>query len=554
MENRLRSSGKCYQTIRTLYQNKYFLVFFGCLQNTLAGGLIYGWTGISNTILITPIDEGGAGLSPSTTMSIFSAASSISCATQFLLGMIQDHYGPRVCSIFSNACVGLGCFVFVFKAAHGHDELEMPMQWTFYLGAMLMGAGGPGVQLSIVHIGNLFPGIENTVMGCILNTITLSFAVFPWFSSMWSGGAEFIYLFRMLGATIWILALVSMFLWPDVPFDNASVEDSHIPVKHPIIEAGGRDDSCFLVRDASATDFSLSLETKALSGSPPLSISISSSLTEVTSCNDGHSDSSDDSQEQQIYEKSEHDYTNMTLKEQFFCGKMIRLSLFFIVTSFWANLYEASMTIELNKEEDRASDEDDWTRDNLIQIFSFIQAGGLVVSPIVGFLLDTVGSSLTSITTCALGILQMLLISIAHGNGNESVMVLSFVVYCFFRSFLYPCFFGPVATIFGFRHFGALSGIVVAISGLAFMLLAVPFTDFAVGTQYSQENEGRWGILHNAQIVCLTILVFVEWKYRDTKGVRPALCNLSICKEDIRDKCGEITSEYGSVCRTESII
>jgi len=156
------------------------------------------------------------------------------------------------------------------------------------------------------------------------------------------------------------------------------------------------------------------------------------------------------------------------------------------------------------------------TLNQLIQTFSYISVAGIVFSAVAGHCQDTIGSSQTNIITCLIGTAQMILILSAN---SEPEMVASFVIYSLFRSFLYPCFFSGLATSFGFKYYGTLSGLVAALSGAIF-LVVVPFlSEFAIGTCHEAAKEecfhGRWKTLHVAQIVSLILLLLMEVAYQD---------------------------------------
>jgi len=613
--------------------NRYLLVLFGILQNTLAGGVIYGWTGIAGSILITPPSLGGAGLSPTVALQISSIASSISCVSQlFPLGILQDSFGPRICSVFSNLVVGLGCFVFVACSnsdiedsvdndnGNGNDNDnnnndDSVTSWPYFVGAILMGLGGPGVQMSVLHLGNLFPGRENLVMSCITNSITLSFGIFPFFSYIWSlniqngngnnigGGDEnantntdaisnfhFAFLFRLLGILIWGMTLISLWIWPDVPFNSYdSIQmlalDETEDGPRGTVEAQAPVPSAVLSAESSLSSAGIEITDVVEEQQNP-----NTSPTQINST-DKHS--------------KRLPVKELTFRHQLFSGKLFRLALFFTITSFWANFYVASLTVELKDERqfqygNAKSDETGNERDAfiyLIQVFSYIQVGGMFVSPLVGHLLDTIGWNWTSIITCLLGIGQLLLlflINFLDSDGDidtylwkERIMILSFVVYCFFRSFLYPCFFSPVAVLFGFKNFGALSGIVVAVSGISFLVLAVPVSAFAIGTCHllsidSEESayygngdnanelspsclSGRWKSLHTFQFASLALLIAMQLFYRrddseDFIEIRRSINNTNVKKgahrqtSDLDNQEEFLESKYGSVRNTTAEI
>jgi MFS family permease len=167
------------------------------------------------------------------------------------------------------------------------------------------------------------------------------------------------------------------------------------------------------------------------------------------------------------------------------------------------------------KDEELFNDE---TLNQLIQTFSYISVAGIVFSGVAGHCQDTIGSSQTNIITCLIGTAQMIFILSAN---SEPRMVASFVMYSLFRSFLYPCFFSGLATSFGFKYYGALSGLVLALSGAIFLVGVPVLSGFAIGTCHEAAKKecfhGRWKILHAAQIISLILLLLMEVVYQDGK-------------------------------------
>ena len=161
---------------------------------------------------------------------------------------------------------------------------------------------------------------------------------------------------------------------------------------------------------------------------------------------------------------------------------------------------------------------------------------GVIFSPMAGYLIDTIGSFWTNTITCSVGILQMLLLLLSSG---EAQMIESFIVYNLFRSFLYPCFFSGLADIIGFKFYGFISGVVVAISGFVFLLFVPLVARFAIGICDEDSNSeseracsfGNWNKVHRIQMFSLAILIGMGIVYR---------------KKDREQLEGKKYSEYGS--------
>ncbi|GFH49247.1 hypothetical protein CTEN210_05723 [Chaetoceros tenuissimus] len=432
-------------------QKRLALSAFVCFQNIIAGGLIYGWDGISGTILTATVENGGAGLSPSTAMNVFSVASSLACFSQLFLGFLQDRYSPKVCSLISNTLVGFGCFVFFSK------QIEMYM---IYVGAALIGIGGPGVQLSLIHLSNLYPGRENTALSFMTGTINLSFLVFPLIANLWRvHQVSFQVMFHLLGVLILVMVVLSFFFLPDITYEK---------VNNPSDGGNKEENNGGSVDDNTATD---------------------------------------------------HLHTLKTCREQLQTLKFTFLVVFFTVTSFFANFYIGSISIEVRnvfvfKISLEMIPNSDFVKmgdtkilagkntNNFVQYFALISSfSGILFSPLAGYLLDIIGDHQTNMITCVLGISQAILLLLAKSRG---LLLTSFLFYSLFRSFLYPCFFSGLAISFGFNHYGLLSGIGVAFSG-AFFLSFAPLASKLV-------IEKEWTCLYLLQFFSLAMVFFFELK------------------------------------------
>jgi MFS family permease len=193
------------------------LLVFGMLQNAVAGGLIFGWASIDQTLLSTPLEVRGAGLDLQQTTTIFTLATSISMVAALILGAVLDYSGPRVASMCSCLCISLGCLIFAFSEHF----------LGFATGMILIGFGGPGVGNCIIHLANLFPGNENLVMSCLSGSIAFSFSVFAVFDSLWTEYRDLSFrnLFGGFAALLFVLAIGSVLFFPDEPYDLPVDED-----------------------------------------------------------------------------------------------------------------------------------------------------------------------------------------------------------------------------------------------------------------------------------------------------------------------------------------
>ena len=116
--------------------NRIIYICIACIQNMTMGGVFFGWTSISGTLLRSKI--GGPGLSIETIQYIFVISSFCNSMGPLFLGIILDYYGPRVSSLVSIILIALGFFLFSISDINGYDFFAPSM--------CLIAFGGPGAQ------------------------------------------------------------------------------------------------------------------------------------------------------------------------------------------------------------------------------------------------------------------------------------------------------------------------------------------------------------------------------------------------------------------------
>ena len=184
-------------------------ILLACLQNMTCGGILFGWTSISGTLLPSSEAHGGTGLGINAITFIYTAAVFSSCMGPLFLGVILDYYGPRVCSLVSIIFIAAGFLVFSCSNANFN---------FFTLGMCLISFGGPGVQNSVIHLSNLFPTHKATMTALITGSFQLSFIVFYLFDVLWArAGWTFSELFRMYSVVMVINFIITFLFWPDKP-------------------------------------------------------------------------------------------------------------------------------------------------------------------------------------------------------------------------------------------------------------------------------------------------------------------------------------------------
>ena len=264
------------------FTKRVLLVCFAMVQITLGAGLIVGWPGIAGSMLVEGMSTGGAGLTLDETTQLYSLAAAVNYVAPLFLGLVLDNFGPRACSFLSNAIVASGLALFAMGTTFA----------TYAIGICLVAFGGPSVQQSLLHIGNMFGERRYFVMGMVAESITLSFAVFPILDLLWGAipaDLGFRVLFFGLSAIVACSSIGSLMFWPDAPYNIFGQEE---PVK----------------------DGDKASETDALSPKPAPVV---------------------------------FDLKTASFKEQVTSAIYFRLLFFFMVTSWLANFYIATVTTEV---------------------------------------------------------------------------------------------------------------------------------------------------------------------------------------------------------------
>ena len=88
------------------------------------------------------------------------------------------------------------------------------------MATILIAFGGPGIQLSIVHLCNLFPSNQYLALSSINGSISFSFDVFAVFAMIWeTTNVSFRTLFGVQAGVIFVSMMLSWLIWPDKPYD-----------------------------------------------------------------------------------------------------------------------------------------------------------------------------------------------------------------------------------------------------------------------------------------------------------------------------------------------
>ena len=466
--------------------------------------------------------------------SIFTLASFTNFSSPLLLGILLDYCGPRTCSLVSNLLVCLGFLLFSVSSGY----------YGFLAGVLLIAFGGPGVQNSVIHIGNMYPDIASLVTSFITGAFSLSFSIFSFFDLVWEEThVPFRILFLGYGAVILASTSISALVWPDAPYN----EKGELP------EPSGQAPALCTSRGLLP-----GLPTrKARSGSSSSPPSERTPLTSGTTSSSSSSPATPPSPV--VYDHAgvivgQHeiglhkaplssylrpnphgkltrnhsfvlsalaidsgDYSKIekiSIKDQPFyrqvvSGPYVRLTLFFVVCSFWANFYIGTVGIQLK--------DGLLFSPSLTRAFTLISSLGILGMPAVGFLLDNLGFAFTATITVILGICYTFF-TLLH--SSEQVVYCSFVCYSLFRSFLFTYFFAALPKKVGTKYFGILAGLTFFISGLVQLSLYDYLISLASGTCHVNEvhgdpssrsacDGGNWTSLYYAQLASLLFVLIL---------------------------------------------
>lgn len=154
-------------------------------------------------------------------------------AAALITGIFLDKFGPKLTSLASVFLFMSGCALFMIPTAKAYVP-----------GFALLGFSGPGIYVSIMHLNNLFPGHQATVLSFFSGTFTVSNFVFKVFRIL-SQDNDWFNLSHLF--ICFIILLVPFFLiggivWPNTPFQLPLVkpeQDDESIQKAPLLEKPG---------------------------------------------------------------------------------------------------------------------------------------------------------------------------------------------------------------------------------------------------------------------------------------------------------------------------
>jgi hypothetical protein len=174
------------------------------------------------------------------------------------------------------------------------------------------------------------------------------------------------------------------------------------------------------------------------------------------------------------YSLSHPPVKELSLKEQITSNTFKNLTIFFVISTFWANFIIGTIDIQLG---DSALMLTSYEQKMYGRYFTLCMTLGIVAIPFIGYMMDNGGFPLTSVSTVAFGLIWSLLFL----YDSKNLLIPSFIFYAMYRTFLFTFLFAYLADTMGFKYFGVLAGIMFAVGGFV-GLLQYPLAFWAAGT------------------------------------------------------------------------
>ena len=193
----------------------WFKVFLACILNFFTGGVVYGWSSLQQvykeenvsdalcaanyTARPCPEQDFYLGL-------VFSIASTGNMCAGLPMGLLVDLAGPRIAFFVSELFVVSGAVLL---------GMGNVFPFIYIPGFLLLGIGGTGVQVSLMHTSSLFPKNKANVTNAIHACFQLSFLIFALFQVIYDSNPHITSNDMFLAYSgIALLCLIAGLFWP----------------------------------------------------------------------------------------------------------------------------------------------------------------------------------------------------------------------------------------------------------------------------------------------------------------------------------------------------
>uniref|UniRef100_K3WGB5 Major facilitator superfamily (MFS) profile domain-containing protein n=1 Tax=Globisporangium ultimum (strain ATCC 200006 / CBS 805.95 / DAOM BR144) TaxID=431595 RepID=K3WGB5_GLOUD len=454
-------------------ERRFLYVGFAMLQCFLCAGVIIGWTSILPVLeqerIYNEYCAPGETICEAQSEKLhfaFTIAGSSSMCSNLVLGLVFDRFGPRFTKVLSLALIIIGA-VLMGKAQYGASvDLLLP-------GMTLLGFAGPGVQLSGIHLSNLFPEAKALVTCFIVGALQLSFFVFTVFDLLYErAGVSKEAIFNGYAFVLFLTLIGSAIMDPDAPFELNEQQRQRRLTEHELLSP---------IKLPAAFNEE---QTPLLSSTPELS-----RYRKIRKSMSGQYYDDDDDTYDDVSQ-----LPNRSFKTQVRSAPFLLMCFFFAVESLWCNFFIGSVTAQLRSQHLAPE-----TVSALLAKLAVVLPSSVVFIPLVGYLLEAWGY--THVTFLCAG--SALLFTVLSWSTTVGVLLLAFVLYALFRTILFSVLFAYIGQTFGFQHFGALTGIAFCV-GAVVGLLQTPIA--AIG------NYETIGYIQFGTLLTTLVLPIYEFK------------------------------------------
>mmetsp|Transcript_5518 Transcript_5518/g.7596 ORF Transcript_5518/g.7596 Transcript_5518/m.7596 type:complete len:553 (-) Transcript_5518:736-2394(-) len=540
-------------------ERKYVLLITACFQNVLCAGVLFGWSAISETLLIDK--HTGPGLSPRCIQAIYVIACMTSFCAGLPFGMLMDWCGPRFCNVTSSLSVAVGSLICSLANKSNRSA-------CFMIGIVIIAFGGAGSQISVIHLTNLFPSAKGLITSIFTSCFNLSYMVFLLFSKVWETSSitfhEMFFTYSLLG---FACAIVGGMLFPDKPFGSPKEGPQVLKSKrdarafrwdsspesavqyYDSILANGQDkkpdrrvrsetlDDAFhvnLIRKPSTLNLKRVLLRRTYRRIPSIKFGGAKGVDALRKCT------------------PDFDLKRSSLMDQCFSLPFLKMLLFFTIGTLWTSFHCGFIGRMLGDQNFMTFEELSFALQTFVMSCLFF---GSISTPLFGMIADKYGYSLT----VAVGLSCAIAYCICFLSKNIYLLYLGFALFPSYCSFQMVYLFAKLADDLGHRFYGILTGICLFIAGLV-GLAQDYMANFASGTCHletevsSSCSEGSWNTLLLVELAIFSVMILVlpmmERKAEESK--RPKKTQVTVAKPakanifDYR-KNSQLSSPYHSV-------
>mmetsp|Transcript_10460 Transcript_10460/g.13663 ORF Transcript_10460/g.13663 Transcript_10460/m.13663 type:complete len:532 (-) Transcript_10460:60-1655(-) len=526
-------------------KSKYIYITFSaaCLQNVLCSGVIFGWSAISETLLVDRIH--GPGLSQAAVQTIYTMACMSNLCSCLPLGILMDWRGPRLCNVFSAILVGAGALCCSLSNQSNSEHY-------FLYGMLLIAFGGTGLQISVMHISNLFPTAKGITTAVFTGCFNASYAVFLVFNMLWET-TDISYNAMFFGYSVVsiLCGLLGAFLFPDVPYELDPV--SPVAVERVIFNVPGRSvslpdavkydsiSSGSKHRRARANTLDNALHANLIR--KPSSLNLKQlfqkgSMKRIPTEAIGFKEI-----EYMRGQTSNFELKRGSLVDQLRSIEFLRMMIFVALGLMWANFHIGFTGTILG-------DQNFLTSNELKTALQFFVLGNLLIggltTPIFGMIADKFGYLHTVVLGFSCGILYCF----CFLSKNSFLLYVGFVVFPCYTTFQMCYFFIKLGDDMGYRFFGILTGLISFTAGLANFFQGY-LSQIGSGSCHVESSssctEGNWTALILIElafyVVMLVLLAMVEIQAKKRSYANDDVVGLEVQPFDIDSPTSQHRSE-----------